>query len=124
MAVVYVLLGIIGGVLGGMGMGGGTLLIPLLTTFASLSQRLAQGVNLLAFLPMAVVVCILHFKNGLIDKKGIIYIILPAVAFAVLGSILAFRVPSVILKRTFGAFLILLAFYEVYALHKNRGKKE
>ena len=49
----YVLAGIVSGVIAGMGMGGGTLLIPILTIFFALSQTLAQGINLFSFLPCA-----------------------------------------------------------------------
>lgn len=44
--------GFVSGLLGGMGMGGGTLLIPVLTIFFSVPQKIAQSTNLLAFLPM------------------------------------------------------------------------
>ena len=37
----YVISGVAGGVIGGMGMGGGTLLIPLLTVLCGLSQHYA-----------------------------------------------------------------------------------
>ena len=50
---VFLVCGVCGGVLGGMGMGGGTLLIPLLTIFCGVEQGIAQGVNLLSFLPMS-----------------------------------------------------------------------
>ena len=38
----YVLFGFLSGVFGGLGMGGGTLLIPLLTIFLGLDQKLCQ----------------------------------------------------------------------------------
>ena len=47
--------GLLGGIIGGMGMGGGTLTIPILTIFLSFQQLRAQGVNLVAFLPMAII---------------------------------------------------------------------
>ena len=39
------------GVLSGFGVGGGTLLLVYMTAFAGVEQRLAQGINLLYFLP-------------------------------------------------------------------------
>ena len=42
--------GILGGIVGGMGMGGGTLTIPILTIFLHYEQLRAQGINLIAFL--------------------------------------------------------------------------
>ena len=45
------------GVISGMGMGGGTLLIPALTLLMGIPQRQAQGVNMLSFLPAAAAAC-------------------------------------------------------------------
>ena len=62
MVIWLIISGVLGGLLGGMGMGGGTLLIPLLTIFCGLNQHLAQAINLIAFIPMAVVavmICLL-----------------------------------------------------------------
>ena len=56
----FLLCGVAGGVLGGMGMGGGTALIPLLTVFCGVEQGVAQGVNLLSFLPMSVLALTVH----------------------------------------------------------------
>ncbi len=74
----YFLCGILGGVLGGMGMGGGTVLIPLLTIFCGVEQGAAQGVNLLSFLPMSLLALTVHAKNGLLKKEGLFYLIAPA----------------------------------------------
>lgn len=50
---VCLLAGLAGGVLGGMGMGGGTVLIPILTMLCGVPQHMAQSVNLFSFLPMS-----------------------------------------------------------------------
>ena len=47
------IVGAVTGVLSGFGVGGGTLLLVYMTAFAGLDQRLAQGINLLFFLPTA-----------------------------------------------------------------------
>ena len=49
----YLILGLIGGIPAGMGMGGGTLTIPLLTVFGGVEQKIAQCANLFSFLPMS-----------------------------------------------------------------------
>ena len=63
----YGFAGLVGGLIGGMGMGGGTLLIPLLSIFYSVGQHTAQAVNLVSFIPMAVVTLIIHIKNKLVN---------------------------------------------------------
>ncbi len=105
------LCGIAGGILGGMGMGGGTALIPLLTIVCGVDQAAAQAVNLLAFAPMAAVALGVHARNGLLEKNGLLSLILPAVALSVLGALLAAQLPSVVLSKAFGVFLIVLSFF-------------
>ena len=52
--------------LGGMGMGGGTVLIPALTVILGVEQHVAQATNLIAFLPMALFTLKIHKENGLL----------------------------------------------------------
>ena len=108
MVILYIIFGIIGGLLGGMGMGGGTLLIPLLTIGLSVPQQTAQFINLVAFIPMSALALIVHIRNGYVVKKRIFYVIVPALVFAVAGSFIATVVSAAILKKAFGGFLILL----------------
>ena len=58
------------GVISGMGMGGGTLLIPALTLLMGIPQRQAQGVNMLSFLPAAAVALYIHKKEGRLELKS------------------------------------------------------
>ena len=111
----YVFAGVLGGILGGMGMGGGTLLIPLLSIFYSVSQHSAQAINLVSFIPMAVVALIIHIKNKMVDFRGIMYIIIPGVFACVLGCFLARAVPGDVLKRCFGGFLLLLSAFQFFS---------
>jgi len=122
MKIVFLLIGILGGVLGGLGMGGGTILIPLLS-FTSLSQHTAQAINLVSFIPMAIVSLVIHAKNGLVEKKGIFAIIVPAVAFAILGSIFASVIKGKILKKCFGGFLVILSVFSLLSSQSKQGVK-
>ncbi len=118
----YLLFGFLSGILGGMGMGGGTLLIPFLTIFLGLDQKLSQGINLVAFLVMALISLCIHFKNGYIKTKGIFYIILSGVIFSIGGAFVASYLPSKILKICFGTFLCLLAVIEIVKVFKKNPK--
>ena len=104
------LCGAAGGLLGGMGMGGGTALIPLLTLFG-VDLAAAQGINLLSFLPMAALALSIHAKNGLVKRDGLLFFVLPALLFSVPGALLATCLPSAALERAFGAFLIVLSLF-------------
>lgn len=103
------------GVLGGMGMGGGAILIPILTAFFGVDQISAQAVNLVAFIPMAVVSLIIHFKNKMVKTDGLLWIILPASACSLAGSFLALASTGTLLKKCFGGFLILLSVFQYFS---------
>lgn len=115
----YILAGLVSGIFGGMGMGGGTVLIPILTIFLGFDQKMSQGINLMSFLIMAIVSIFIHYKNGFIKIKNIYLIIIFGVVFSVLGAILMSFIPSKILKIVFGAFLSLLAVFEFVKVFKK-----
>lgn len=108
----YILFGFMAGIFGGLGMGGGTLLIPLLTIFLGFEQKLCQGINLVSFLVMALFSLIIHYKNGFIQTKGILPLIFAGVVFSVIGSFIAVHAPSKVLKIAFGTFLCVLSVIE------------
>lgn len=113
-----IIFGFIAGVVGGMGMGGGTFLIPLFQ-FLNYGQKSIQAANLLSFLPMAVLALVLHFKNGLVKTKGVGYIIIPAVVFSVLGALVSNNVKPRILKISFGIFFLAMGGFELANSLKN-----
>lgn len=110
----YILAGLAGGVCGGMGMGGGTLLIPILTMFFGMEQHIAQAINLLVFLPTGLIALIIHAKNKLLDYRVFFIIIGPAIAMAVCAALLVGRIKSEILGLIFGVFLVLIGIFELY----------
>ena len=57
------LIGFFAGIIGGMGMGGGTILIPALVLFANIDPKLAQSINLLSSIPMTLAALLIHIKN-------------------------------------------------------------
>lgn len=64
-----ILIGIISGIVSGMGMGGGTILILCLSLFLGKDQHIAQGANLVFFVPTSIVAIIMNIKNKLIKWK-------------------------------------------------------
>ena len=95
--------------LGGMGMGGGTVLIPALTILLGVEQHVAQATNLLAFLPMAAFTLKVHKDNGLLKTDGVWQLVLPALLTAVASGFVAAVLPSEVLKKLLGAFLVILS---------------
>ena len=121
------LAGLISGIVGGMGMGGGTLLIPILTIFLSFPQKSAQGVNLLVFIPMSIVALIIHIKNRLVDFKIGVPVILSGMSFSLLGSFLANKTPNDNLRLYFGMFLLAIGVFQgiqtIFLLKKDNRQK-
>ena len=117
----YVIVGELGGVLAGMGMGGGTLTIPLLVLLFGVEQTVAQTVNLVAFLPTGLLALFIHFKNKLVDVKKAMTILIPALMTTVLSSIFATDLKGEFLTKLFGGFLIVIAVVSFLAqvLKKN-----
>jgi len=108
-----ILAGLVGGICGGMGLGGGTLLIPILTLMLSFPQHMAQGINLLVFIPTAIVALVIHAKNKLLDFKAFFAVIIPAIVSAVLCAMWVKDIQGETLRMIFGCFLIALAVYEI-----------
>ena len=90
------------GVLSGFGVGGGTLLLVYMTAFAGVDQHLAQGINLLYFLPAGLMALPAHVKNGYIEKP----VLLPAIGVG-------------LLRKFFGAFLIVVGLMELFGRTKE-----
>ncbi|MDR0999423.1 MAG: sulfite exporter TauE/SafE family protein [Clostridiales bacterium] len=118
----YVLIGLASGIISGMGIGGGSILIPALCVFFSMDQHLAQNINLLYFLPTAAIALITHAKQGNIEKKPLMPIILFGFLGAVAGSIVAVKMDSSLLRRCFGFFLLAMGIYELFRKPIERGK--
>ena len=97
------------------GVGGGTLLLLVMSLFLGVDQITAQGINLLYFLPTAAMALVQHRKNGLLDAPvlgGAIPWGLPAAA---LGAFLATAADVTALKKPFGVFLLVAGLYTVFS---------
>ena len=75
MNIAALLAGLFSGIIGGMGMGGGAVLIIYLTVFKNCEQLRAQGINLLFFVPIAILAVIIYtFKKQTLDTKFVFFI--------------------------------------------------
>ena len=109
------LAGAAAGILSGFGIGGGTLLLIWLTAFAGVPQNLAQGVNLLYFLPAAATALPAHIKNGYIDGKTVWPAALAGLAGTALAAWLSTGLDVELLRRCFGGFLLVVGLRELFA---------
>lgn len=108
------LVGAATGVLSGFGVGGGTLLLVYMTAFAGVDQRLAQGINLLYFLPAGLMALPAHFRNGYVERGALIPAIGAGLACAALGSWLATGMEVGLLRKLFGGFLMVVGTAELF----------
>ena len=109
------------GILSGWGVGGGTLLLLVMTLFLGVEQQAAQGINLLFFLPTAAAALLRHRKEGLLDLPLLHTAIPPAVIAALAGSVLAAVTDTELLRRPFGIYLLLCG-WAMLRQKKNTGE--
>lgn len=117
-----IIIGIISGIISGTGMGGGTILIFLLSQISGIEHHKAQAANLIFFIPTAIVAIIINIKNKNIDLKLAIQISILGIIGAIIGAKVAVFTDVNSLKKYFGFFLLIIAIREIYTLIKNRKK--
>ncbi len=115
---VLILLGIgllAGSVGGSLGVGGGIVIVPALIFFFGFSQHTAQGTSLAVLMfPVAMIGAYNYYKNGYIEIKHALIIL---VAFAIgqyFGSLLSINLPAKTLRSIFGVFVILMGLKMVF----------
>lgn len=108
-----IVIGALSGILGSMGLGGGSILIPLLSLL-SISQKSAQVINVFSFILMSIVSIFINLKTKMID-------LFPSLVFGLLGGFVATifalfvrRIEQQSIKICFGLFLFLVGFYEIF----------
>ncbi len=118
------IIAVLSGFLGAIGVGGGSVLIIYLTLFLSMPQLKAQGINLLFFIPCSLVGLIFHIKNKLIDFK----LAVPLILFGLLGVVGGFLLNQImdetIIRKVFGAFIIIIAVYQLFSVWKEKKQKK
>ena len=108
------LAGAVTGILSAFGVGGGSLLLIYMTNFAGLAQDLAQGVNLVYFLPTAATALPAHFKNGYVEKKALMPAVCAGLVCSALTAWAATALDVALLRKCFGGFLIIIGLRELF----------
>lgn len=114
-----IITGIISGIASGLGIGGGTVLILVLTVFLGIEQHIAQATNLIFFIPTSIAAIIVNLKNKMIDKKLAITISIFGIIGAIIGAIIANKTDVASLRKYFGIFLGIIAIYEIYSYFRE-----
>ena len=115
--------GFVTGVLSGMGIGGGTLLVLWLTLVAGITQREAQGINLLYFCAVAPPSIISHLKNRLIPWKQALFAVAAGLPVSIVAAVLAADADVSLLRRGFGVITLVIGVKELLC-KKDSGQKD
>ncbi|MDN5378642.1 MAG: uncharacterized protein PWQ76_897 [Clostridiales bacterium] len=109
------------GLAASLGLGGGMVLIIYLTIFADIPQISAQGINLVFFIPIAILSIILHRKNHLIafEWKKMLLPICFGTAGAFLGTYFANILGSELLSKIFAVFILIVGAMELFSKEKD-----
>ena len=112
------------GFLSGIGIGGGSLLIMYLTLLVDIPYPQARVINLLFFLPSAVIASIFRWKQGTISFKKIWPAILCGCFSAMLFTQVGTKAELGALKKMFGILLVLTGLKEFLYKPKQKNDRE
>lgn len=109
-----VIVGTLLGFLSGLGTGGGSLLILWLTAVIHMDYGQARVINLLFFIPSALIACLFRWRQGKLKFKTVLPAMISGMAFAALGSWLSTVLDTVLLKKLFGILLLAAGARELF----------
>jgi uncharacterized membrane protein YfcA len=108
--IVLILLGALTGFLSGMmGVGGGSVMVPMMVVFAGITQQTAQGISLLAMIPASTVGVWAHWKMGNIRSRHLTGLVIGVLAGVAIGGSFAHLMPERELGLIFTALLVYTA---------------
>lgn len=113
----YVILGLVAGVFGGIfGLGGGIILIPALVFFFGLTQHQAQGTTLAIMIPpIGLLAALRYYYSGNVKLGMAAFICLGFFIGGFFGASLIQNLPDLLLKRLFGVFLLFVSLKMIIA---------
>ena len=111
------LTGVAGGIASGMfGIGGGTIIVPILGLLLGFAQHRAQGTSLVALIPPTGLLAVLAYgKAGYVDWRTGLLLIPGVFLGGIAGGNLAKRIPSAPMRRIFAALMFALGMWQVYS---------
>lgn len=102
------------GFLAGLGVGGGSLLMLWLTFVVGMDYAAARTVNLLFFLPSALIATLFHRKQGTVSIKKVLPAIIAGCAAAAVFSYVGRQIDTALLKKIFGGLLLFTGARELF----------
>lgn len=117
--IIDIIAGVLSGILGAMGFGGGGILILYLTLYRNVPQLTAQGINLIFFIPSAVLALFFHTKNKIVDWQIALRFILTSIPGLILGYFIITNINEVFIRKIFSVILIVMGAKELLIKNKN-----
>ena len=111
---VTILIGTALAFLSGIGVGGGSLLILWLTLVLNVPQTDARIINLLFFIPSALIASLFRWKQGKLDIKKVLPAIICGCISAGVFSMVGKRMDITLLKKLFGILLLATGIRELF----------
>ena len=108
------LAGTLSAIIGSMGLGGGGILIIYFNLFTDVPQSLAQGINLLFFIPTAVIASLFRWKQGSLRLARILPAVIGGCIAASLFTIVSKHVQPEFIRTLFGLLLIVTGIRELF----------
>jgi len=107
----YLILGLSAGIFSGfLGLGGGAIVIPALVYLFGFSQRLAQGTTLAMMIPpIGLLAAIKYYSQGDVKINAAAFMCAGFLVGGLIGAQLVYKIPDLVLKKCFGAFLFLIS---------------
>lgn len=111
--------GILSGIIGSMGLGGGTVLLIYLAGFAGVEQLRAQGINLIFFIPIGLLAVVIYAVKKQIKWKTVGLLAASGLVGAAGGAFLSSLIGAEWTRIAFGVLLLLLGVKSLFAKKKN-----
>lgn len=111
---VSILIGSLLGFLAGLGVGGGSLLMLWLTLVLSIEHDIARSINLIFFIPSALIASAFRWKQGTLDIRQVLPAIIGGCISAACFSLLSKQLDISLLKKLFGALLLFTGIRELF----------
>jgi uncharacterized membrane protein YfcA len=102
------------GLLSGLGVGGGSLLILWLTLVSGMEHSVARNINLLFFIPSAIIATLFRWKQGSLPFKKILPAIIAGCISAAIFSVIGKNLPVTQIQKLFGILLIVTGLRELF----------
>lgn len=112
-------IGTVLGFLSGLGIGGGSLLILWLTLVLGTDQSTARLINLLFFVPSAIIACLFRLKQGSLRIRSVIPAVIAGCAAAACFAWLSPQLDVELLKKLFGFILLAAGLRELFYRPRN-----